>query len=241
MVLPTISWRLRPGRPTPRARPQKPALRSTFYVWKLTPSRRASTNCRADVPAEANKMMRSAGLPLFGNSPMTPRVNTLSRQLRSWSRTSSRTLRTTVSSRTARNLRRWVQSASKQRRRCGRTWSTTTRASAWTPTATRSTWTELSKERRMIKHERKLSESWSEPPLRRRVVALTQKPKSIRYQLSSWNSVVSWCANGWFQRWTDGAHEQWRQIGEKIQGALQRALFDQFRGANAASSARAWG
>ena len=43
------------------------------------------------------------------------------------------------------------------------------------------------------------------------------------------------------QRWTVRAHEQWRQIGEKIQGALQRALFDQFRGANAASSARAWG
>ena len=56
---------VKPWRRTPRARPQKPALRSTFSVWKLTPSRRASTNCRADVPAEVNKMMRNAELSLL--------------------------------------------------------------------------------------------------------------------------------------------------------------------------------
>ena len=85
-------------------------------------------------------------------------------------------------------------------------------------------------------------QSWSEPPLRRRIVALTQKPKiDTNYRRGTvwYHDVRMGDFKDGLQRWTVGAHEQWRQIWCKIQGALQRALFDQFRGANAASFARA--
>ena len=67
---------------------------------------------------------------LQGRRPSGGEQNYEKSRTRQCSRTLCTTSRTTVSSPTERNSRRWVQHASKRRRRCGSTCRTTARASA---------------------------------------------------------------------------------------------------------------
>ena len=82
-----------------------------------------------------------------------------------------------------------------------------------------------------------LVESWSEPPWRRMVAHTHKNPKLIP------TLVVEQCSFKtceWVILKMDFMSNGAKLMKNSFQGALQRALFDQFREANAVSSARAW-